>query len=344
MRYYAIKITDSNGDLVTTPSSVPGSGFTYTSFANNRSIPGALQIELDIPLAAYGTPVKGGIVAIWGVSLQEISAATQLGPTQDTQGILQYKSIAIYGGFQKGLPLANPEQNGLLIEGSILQAYGNWIGTDQNIELIIAPEIGSNASPKNISLNWYAGQPFAEAIRNTLKIAFPKFKEPVINISDKLVVSFDQPAFYNTIEQFAVYVKNASISILGGDFTGVDIAIRNNTFYVSDQSKQADPKQIAFQDLIGQPTWIEGLTLQFKCPMRADIGIFDYVKMPKAIVTTTVAAPSALINLKSAFQGTFFVKMVRHCGSFRQPDGASWVTNFDAVFIDQGAQANQEDF
>lgn len=345
MRYYKIRITSAAGGLVTTPSSIPGSDATYTSFANNRSIPSALQVELDIPLKAYATPMGGALVRIWGVSLAEIAQSTQLGPTPNADGTLDYKNIAIYGGMQKGLPLANPAQAGLLVEGSIIQAFGNWLGTDQSLDIILAPVFGTNTDPKNITFNWLTGTPLADAIRNTLKNAFPKYAEPNIQISPNLVLNHDEPGFYNTIEQFAAYVKQVSISIIGGGYSGVDIFLSNNKFNVFDGTTSTTPKQIAFQDLIGQPTWIGGgpsgrsPVMQFKTVMRGDISMGDYIKMPQAFVTNTAAVSTSLTNLRAAFQGSFFVNEIRHVGNFRQPDGASWVTTFNASPLVQ--QANQ---
>ncbi len=337
MRYYAIKITDPDGNLITTPSSVAGTGYTYTSFVNNQSIPGALQIELDVPLKAYATPMKGALVRIWGISLAEISAATQLNPKKTGDTVATF-SIAIYAGMQRGLPLANPAQAGLIAQGSIFQAFGNWIGTDMTLDIILAPDFGTNAAPKNISFNWKAGTPMAEAIATTLSTAFPGVDQN-INISSSLVLNHDEPGFYKTLEQFAFYVKQRSASIIGGDYAGVNIFLSDSVFEVDDQTTEKTPKQIAFQDLIGQPTWIEGPIIQFKCVMRGDISIGDYVQMPAAVVTTTTSAPSSLVNLKSAFEGAFYVNEIRHVGSFRQPDAASWITTFNAAPVNQQAAA-----
>lgn len=331
MRYYAIRITDPSGNLITTPSSVPGSGFTYTSFAGNKSLPNALQVDFDIPLAPYATPLGGAIVRIWGVSLQEISQAVQLNPkfTAGSDAPVGF-DIAIYGGMQSGLPLANPKQAGLLVQGSILQAFSNWIGTDMNLDLIVAPSFGTAAAPKNIVFNWKAGTPLSEALATTLSTAFPGVKQN-IRISPNVVVNNDEVGFYPTLEQFAMYVKQVSISVVGGSYQGVDIFLSNGVFEVFDHTTDVTPKQIAFQDLIGQPTWIEDTTIQFKCAMRGDIAVGTYIRMPPAIVTTTAAAPTALVNLKSTFAGSFFISLVRHVGSFRQPDAASWVSVFNAT-------------
>lgn len=329
-RFYSIVITDQNGKLITTPSSIPGSNATYTSFANNQTNPGALQVEFDIPLAPYSLPVGSAAIRIWGVTLKEISQASDLNQRIGPDGKGSFFNIAIYGGMQKGLPLANPAQAGLLIRGSIFQAYGNWIGTDQTLDLIVAPDFGTNATPKNLALDWKAGTPLRQAIANTLSTAFPKLKQQ-INISDDLVLSSDQPGYYNTVEQFASFIKQVSFSIIGKpDYPGVDIFLNNGTFYVFDGTTQITPKPIAFQDLIGQPTWIEGISMQFKTAMRGDIKVGDYVKMPAALVTTTAAAASSLVNLKSAFEGSFVITMARHVGNFRQPTADAWVSIFDA--------------
>lgn len=329
MRYYKIIITDPDGNLVTKPSSVPGSGATYTSYANNQSIPGALQVELDVPLKAYATPMKGAMIRIWGISLEEISSASQWNPTVEG-GDLRAFGIEIHGGMQRGLPLANPMQAGVIVRGSIFQAFGNWVGTDMTLDIILSPDLGTNALPKNISFDWRANTLLSTAIDTTLKNAFPNIDRN-INISDKLVRNYNSPGFYNTLEQFSSYIKEMSASIIGGNYSGVDIFLNNGTFEVEDQTVEKLPKKVQFQDLIGQPTWIEGLTMQFKCVMRSDISIGDLVQMPPAVILTTAAASSSLINLKSAFEGLFYINEIRHVGNFRQPDAASWITTFNGA-------------
>jgi hypothetical protein len=78
------------------------------------------------------------------------------------------------------LPLANPAQAGLLVQGYIWQAFGNWIGTDQSIDLIIAPgppppDINNLSVPPNLTLNWQQGQSMSDAIKNALTTAYPGF-------------------------------------------------------------------------------------------------------------------------------------------------------------------------
>lgn len=334
MRDYKIIINDPDGNLVVTQSSIAGTGATYTSYANNASLAGALNVELDIPIGPYGTPLGRAYVKIWGISLGEIAQSSQLNPDFFNK---RFFTIAVYGGMKPGLPLATAaavsKQWGLLTEGIIFQAFGNWIGTDQTLDIVLYPDIGTNANPKNLPFTWAKGTKLSDALAVTLQTAFPQYVQN-IQISNKLVAPGDQVGYYNTLEQLAAYVKKVSANIIGGNYTGVDIIIRNGTISVYDGSTQDTPIAIAFQDLIGQPTWIDGLNMQFKTVMRADIGIGSYVTMPKALVTTTQAAASSLANLKSAFSGMFRVNEIRHVGNFRQPDAASWISTFNAFPLD----------
>lgn len=339
MRYYNIVITNpANGQVMK----------QYTSFPNNVTDPGALNIEIDIPVAAFASPAGGGsssaYVRIWGISLADIAQAANL----------NFMGIAIYAGMQKGLPLANPAQAGLIVEGTIFQSFGNWIGTDMTLDLILqpgtpttvppaafspgtgsaAPGTGTAANPKNIVVNWKAGTSLAQAIANTLSTAFPGFRQE-ISISSNLVLAHDEVGYYQSLTQFAQFVKEKSTDVVNPAgataYQGVDILLTQSTFKVYDGTTQQMPTQIQFQDMIGQPTWIDSLTIQVKCVMRADIGVGDWIKLPPAVVVVTNAAASSLVNLKSAFQGAFMVINVRHVGNFRQPDASDWVTVFECV-------------
>ncbi len=117
--------------------------------------------------------------------------------------------------------------------------------------------------------------------------------------------------------------------------------ITTTTQQVSNASQPA-AVQLAFQDFIGQPTWLDFGTIQFVCPMRADLSVTSIVTMPKgllgnpanpvgapgAVVTTSASTPQA--RQGSIFSGTFFITSVHHMGEFRNPDGQAWVTVFNA--------------
>lgn len=306
MRFYEIQIGG------TTPA-------VYSTHPGGTYDPNALTVEFDIPVAAFATPLGGAYVRVWGVSLETIGQAA------DFNGA----DIKFYGGMKKGFPLANPAQSGLLVQGAVWQAFGNWVGTNMSLDLVIVAN-GSTAPDQvqNIVWNWPAGTPMAQAIAETLKNAAPNIPQD-INISANLVLSEDDAGQYDSLSSFASHIKATSQRVIGGTYAGVDILLFDNLFSVYDGTVATTVKQIDFNDLIGQPTWIAPNTIQFNCVLRADIKVGDTVRMP---ITRTVETQAALARFrdKSVFQGTFFVSLIRHVGNSRQPDGNSWITTVEA--------------
>jgi hypothetical protein len=279
-------------------------GQTYTSLLpSGATNPGALQVEFDIPLIAADLPTGDASVKIWGVPLMTIG---------QTNNLIN-KSVQVFGGFAKGLPLANPAQAGLLVQGYILNAFGNWIDTDQYVVLIIragaAPTgnsslTGGTPNPLNVAFNWPQGQPMSTAIQNALTTAYPGYTVNM-NISSNLVFSENQQGHYQNLTQFAQYVKKTSIAIIGGanNYAGVSIVLTQQTFNVFDgmgsgstssgarspgsspfsgsTSTTPAPTAIAFQDLIGQPSWQNAPLINFKCAMRADLKVGTQITLPE---------------------------------------------------------------
>lgn len=335
MRYYKIAISDPSSGTVISPPGFAGllGDATYTSFVNGKTLPGAWNVELDVPVIGAATPMGSALARVWGISRQEIGQANDLAG----------KNISIYGGMQKGLPLANPAQAGLLVKGFIFQAFGNWIGTDQTLDLVINPGSATSSSPggsgtlahpKNLVLNWTAGTPLADALKSTLSTAFPG-TTATINIDAGIVRSNDEVGYFPTLEQLAIYVRRTSRDIIKTKgYAGVTIVPNQNSFSVFDGTQQqaaSQPKQIAFQDLIGQPTWIEAPNISIKTVMRADLNVGDSIMLPQTITTNTQQASSSLVNQQASFQGGFIVISMRHVGNFRQPSADAWVTVMEAA-------------
>lgn len=329
MRYYSVVIQNSSGKAPPGFSAVAGAainGANFTSFANGQTDPGALDIELDIMQALFHAPGGGSQIKILGISLQQIAQAANL------NGM----SVAVYGGMQAGLPLANPAQAGLLVQGRVQQAFGNWIGTEQTLNLVIVPDSGTAgpqsaaALPANISHSWQKNTTLADALKNTLQTAFPKYTVAV-NISDKLKQAFDDIGYYLNLTSYAQYIFNVSRAIMNSSsYPGVGIAINGKNINAFDGTTQRNSKPISYQDLIGQPTWIGLQQIQLKTVMRGDLNIGDYVTLPPSIATTTSSSFSQF-RTNSAFQGTFQIQQIRHVGRFRQPDGAAWNTTIDVL-------------
>jgi hypothetical protein len=344
MRFYDIQIFNPKTGQIVRPVyfDTLGLNSTYTSFVNGQTLPAALNVEIDVVLANYATAEVGSWVRVWGVSLQELSQANDLA----------FCDIVVYAGMRKGLPLAKPEQSTFpLVQGRIFQAFGNWVGTSMTLDLVLQPATGTLAKTENLTLEWRKGKQLAAAIDAALKTGLPDFKR-TIKISDKLVASGDQIGPYGTLTQFASTILTLTQDqqykgikpLGGGTYGGVQIGVRGKEIIVYDGTSNVGqkgtiekPKEIAFEDMIGQPTWIGPNTINFKTVMRTDIGLSDYVKLPQSlalpyVLTTPGAAFSNVPSRsKSIFDGSFIITKAHAFGNFRQADAASWVVSFNAV-------------
>ncbi len=329
MRFYKIVVTDP--DNIVPPR-------TWSSLnADGSYNPNAQNVEFDIPLSTFATPTTAAYVRIWGVSLADIGQASDF----------NNYGIAIYGGMSQGLPLANAAQSGLLLSGTIQQAFGNWIGVQQSLDFIVMPQV----TPPNITLTWRKGTELVQAITQTLQTAFGgsySIDTSGLQETTGFVLSEDQVGFFDNIAQFATFIKQASYAaqpikpVSGQGYSGMDIILQGNVIRLIDNSgaKISLPRQIAFTDLIGQPTWIGLYQMQFNCIMRADLSLGDYIKMPPSVVITAPSSYSQYRN-KSAFQGVFQIlgqqSTIRHVGNYRQQDGYSWITTVNCVQVNTQA-------
>jgi hypothetical protein len=316
-------------------------GAQFTSVVNGVNDPGALDIELESQLGQEG--IGSCFIKIKGITPAMISQATNLNECR----------LQMWAGFSPGLPLANiqvPHQ-GLIFDGKILPAFGNWIYNELSLDMYVTlgdiSGLGGPTKPKNIVHNMPAGQPLSTALQNTLKVAFPN-STIVMNISDKLKLNYPDWGIYQSLEQLGSYVKSLSFSILGTPSTtgykGVSITQNGNTIHVNDGTTQSNIIPIRFEDLIGQPTWIENNTIQVKTCLRGDIPFPNncWIKLPPTIITQT---PQGAINRIAPdiaseygggvnyllFTGQWQVTGLRHIGRFRDPSMDAWVTIINAV-------------
>lgn len=324
MRYYEIQITD------------PGGGkevIKYTSHprgVNAPPDPGALLVEIDILQLPLGQAAANSSVRIWGVPLETIASGSNF----------NLKNCTVKGGMGRGLPLANPRQAGVLAAGQIIQAFGNWTGTDMTLDLILQPGYApeeKGQEPRNLSVNWPAGLPMKDMLDNTLKTGYPGLNRQ-IDIRDELKLPNPEVAVYGAGPQFAQYVKNLSRKIAGAqNYTGVDIFVQGNTVYAQDGTVEGNVVNIMPTDLIGQPTWIAPQTIQATLVMRGDLRVGSYVKLPQSLLATRSSSLSTFSTLKAktAFQGKYWVQKIRHVGNSRQPDGRAWTTIIDCLALQQ---------
>lgn len=334
MRYYKITITDPQDKPAIFPS-LQGSGMppgVITSLLpNGQTNPAALNIEFDLMI--YPGHVSGGdnasYIRIWGLSLAELSHAFNLA---------NYK-IKIEGGMAKGLPLANPSQQGLLVQGEINQAMGNWVGVDQTLDLFLrAPSAGSQqGSPVNYNFNAEAKQPLSDSITQALKTALPNAQVSV-NISDQRIAPQLQQGFYSSFTQFAQQILNMTKGQLNANDQGVQMTYDGQTVKVFEgtPTEGGNAKQIRFPDIIGQITWQQPLLAQAKLVLRGDLDTTDIIQFPQGVLATTSAGAAPAFggtnqnpsnNLTFGGNQKYYIQQMQHWGNFRQPDVSSWVTS-----------------
>ncbi len=377
--------------------------------------PGALNVLIDAFVYHADSPTQQAVVQIWGVDRADLSQSSNF------TGCI----IEVSAGFQRGLPLNNPAQAGVILKGQIIQAFGNWAGTDMTLDFVVVTAGSTADNPVNISFDWQAGMSLNTALATTFTTAFPGLAQD-IQISDKLVLTHDEVGIYDSLVPFAQTLRDITRPILGGTYDGVTITMTPKGLMVRDSYKVASPTSaaaptftiggvtypvvdgmisvpasllddqgfinalpspatvvtnssgpavaaaraqglaviagitpngsqpvaastppattpapiitdLAFQDLMGQPTWIDAYTITFACPMRYDLTVGSVVRMPKGIVGGSAGAGApgtvnVMGNSKPSardgqfFSGVFELYNVHHMGNFRQPDGESWVT------------------
>lgn len=311
MRYYLIIITDPNGkELVRYSSLLPNGNFN----------PGSLNIEFDIPAYPLATPAGANYLRIWGLGLKDIFQSANYNNS----------TMTVYAGMSKGLPLADPKQQGIIMSGTINQAFGNWQDVNQTVDFVVYPDVGSATAPKNIVFDWSVNQSMGDAIKTTLTRAFPTYTVNV-NINPKLVATSPDRGAFQTLTQFAQYVRDKSIGFLQNTtYLGVTMLIQQTQINVFDVPSSTTPTEISFYDLVGQPTWIGYQQINFKTVLRADLNVGDYIKVNTPIATVVQQSYSQYKN-QTLFSNVYQISSIRHVGNFRGSDGDSWVTNIIAT-------------
>jgi len=331
-----------------------GTGPTFSSLYSDpfaggalRPDPGALNIELDIPVLQLAKPQGAFRVKVHGVGLQMLGQAANLAGLR----------FQLKAGMSPGLPLANPAQAGIIAEGVVFQSWGNWAGTDQTLDMLINPgPPGTTDSifDRNLSFFWPAGSSLYDAINAALDAALPEFKRQIF-IDPSLTLNHDEAGWYATPSQWASYLLGITqplgAQILGFNYPGVQVTVTGDTIFVFDGTQKASIlTQLNFEDLVGQPTWVSGTQVSFQTVLRADIGIQNQVRFPPGIMlpyalTTPAAGATATTSSdfplpaksRSVFQGNFVIQDVHHLGNFRDPSGDAWITSFIAAAVAPGS-------
>lgn len=343
MRYCKIELTKAGTTTSTDASTTVKAGRkpltfnTHPNGVNAAPDPGALHTIMDIPVTTFDQPNGTAYVEVRGIDIHTISQASNL----------QGYQIKIYGGMGVGYPLAKPSQSGLLLSGVVYQAYGNWVGTEMSLNLLVQPfaQAITTDDPPKFVWHWYKGQNIKDAINKCLTDALPGYSCE-FNLSSTMTGTHDDLGYYSDFASIADVIMNASLSVnKASGYNGIRIFVVGKKFYVFDNSTGSTAKKIEFTDLIGQPTWlgpVQTPRIMLQTVMRADIAINDVITMPLFNQTGsqtlagygTIAPSSTEIQTgkgRSLFQGNFQVLSIRHIGDSRNPDGTAWVTVIEAV-------------
>ncbi len=322
-RFYSIVVTPAPTTAQPNPKPIK----TWSSFPNGVNDPGALNVQLDLFVMLYGEPdsSNASTITIEGVSLKDMQQAPNYAGMQ----------ITVSGGMQAGLPLANPKQAGIILQGEIMQSFANWVGTEMTLDFVVSASSYTVSNPGNIVLDWPAGTPLSQVLPITLNTAFPSLQQK-INIGTEYVLSHPVLAYYPTLHKLAKAIRSLTNSIKP---PGVRIGINpDNTIFASDGSVTPAVKTLAFTDLIGQPTWYDVNKMTFTTIMRADIQLEDLVLMPPElqnipgiVATAAASGGGAQLKYQSAFKGKFVIQQIRQIGNFRDANGAAWATVFRAA-------------
>ena len=293
----------------------------YTSYPgglNGQYDPGALNIMLDLYIYPQATPMGNSTIVVEGVDPVVLSNAQSFAN----------QTIELRAGMGPGLPLANPAQAGLILQGEVFQVFGNWEGAEQNIAFVVIPSPYTLSNPGNIVLNWTAGTPLATALTNTLQTAYPNATLRV-NVSNT-VLSHTEVHACATLTQLAQFLSGITT-------TDLTITANGSVITVADNIYKPAPKTLVFTDFIGQPMWLKPNQIQIRTVLRSDVQVNDIIQMPQGFsnmpgfVQTTQQSLPSLNNYKSAIQGQFTVTDIRHVGNLRQPNGNAWCTIINAA-------------
>lgn len=345
--------------LTVTPTGADGASTTPTTWTNksddgNKAILNAQRIEFDLAVTTGATPAGGAWVRIWGPTKDQIDQAA------DFNGA----AISLYGGMQNGLPLATQSvqagQPGLLISGTVFQAFGNWQGTIQTLEFVITPApldasintdparaaaaVGAPPPPQNFSFTWKQGSSLTDNVKAVLQQAYPA-GSVTLSAADDITLLHDESGVFTDMRTFSSYVQGISRDIKGPTYSGLNITPSGDkSFLVFDNTKtNGSITKVTMFDLIGQVTWLTAYTVTFTTVLRSDVNIGDTVTFPplaQAQAITTSDSQSQA-RTKNTFNGNWQItEYVRHVGDSRSPEAQSWVSVFQAAAMSADATAD----
>jgi hypothetical protein len=324
-------------DITITPPLEEPKRFNAFSFSSQSGFGldnySCLKVDLDIYQNAYHQYASNGYVRVFGINLKDLGQIGNYNPVITPDGKkIQLCGIIIQVGMSKGLPYANPRQRGIILQGSILQAFANWQGTEVTLDLVIVPGYVDSNSLRNIPLTLKKDQELTVAVKQALRTAYPttningSFSDGLKYTEDTQAQNFDLLTLSSTVNQISKSIKKDPT------YTGAVITSNAEGFFLTDSAiTPTATRQIAFTDVIGNLTWLGINTIQAKVVMRGDLNIGDYISFESGIPVLNIVNNSSQYRNKISFNGVFFITKLHHTGSSRQADGNAWVTIIEAI-------------
>ena len=317
MRFYSIEIRETEGAVVK---------LRYSSQnLDGTNNPACLRVNFDIPFSNASSPAGLAYIRIYGVPFDQLAQASNL----------NNNVIIIYGGMSAGLPLANPQQQGIILKGKIWSAFGNWQGNEVVLELIVTVADVDSTTVQNYSITWEKGQQLTDAVKQTLQIAYNAKPINIVGSFDpRLIATSTQIGTYQNLTQLGVIVKDASKAIINDiNYNGANITQTNNGFVIYDNSTAYKPKKLSFTDFIGNATYTDYNMINFKLVLRGDLVVGDVITMPPKSNIANSRNSYTQFRDNLSFQNNFRISQLRHLADSRTNSSESWCTVVDAYVL-----------
>lgn len=199
-------------------------------------------------------------------------------------------------------------------------------------------------APINLIHNLLPNMPLSGAISQTLGTAFPMAGLNV-KISGLLKLAYQDAGVYQNLQQYAQYIKSLSYNLMGitqtgedgatSTYPGVHISSYGNSLNVWDGTAPITEGNVSILDLVGQPTWIGPNKVHVITVIRSDLHIGSVITLPPTLMGVSQDAilpyQQSQQRTNDSFAGSFTITHVLHIGDFRNPDGAGWTTNYEAL-------------
>lgn len=273
-------------------------GVTVESSIGN---PYALQVRFDFAMNAT-----------FSALLHEVEIHNILPRYLSQESNLVGKTIQFWAGMQHGLPLAKPDQYGLIFSGTIQRAIKIIQGSESKMILYVRSTNTGDAGPV---FEVKKGQDVVAAIKSAMS-QLPNVKTVFDDQLGAFPAESDDKAALTNLSDLAVICDKYDITMYpyAGGIRFIDSTLGDTSVL---------EKTIDAEDLIGEPVAINTQEINIQVTLRGDIVAFQKVKLPKIRINpiTGITEISAISET-----GVYRVNELRHCGDYRNPSAEAWVT------------------